>query len=148
MRFRMIGIVGASVLAVSGCGTIGGRAATLPRTPTPVNLTVYVNDSRVSVSPSSVGAGPVVFIVTNQASGAEALSIARAGQGGTLATTAPINPQGTTQVAVNFRPGDYTIATTAQTGTDASLSASPAIRPASIHVGHARPSSSNQLLQP
>lgn len=144
----MIGIVGVSVLAVCGCGSIGGKAATEARTPTPVNLTVYVNDSRVSVSPASLGAGPVVFIVTNQASSAEALSISRAGQGGTLATTAPINPQGTTQVAVNFHPGDYTIATAPQGGTDASLSTAPPIRPASIHIGHARPSSSNQLLQP
>lgn len=148
MRFRMIGTVGISALAVCGCGSIGGKAATAARTPTPVNLTVYVNDSRVSVSPASVGAGPVVFIVTNQASSAEALSISRAGRAGTLATTAPINPQGTTQVAVDFRPGDYTIGTTPQGGTDASLSAAPPIRPAAIHIGHARPSSSNQLLQP
>ena len=28
-----------------------------------------------------------------------------------IASTAPINPQGTTQVSVNFRPGDYPIAT-------------------------------------
>jgi hypothetical protein len=148
MRFRMIGVVGVSVLAVSACGSIGGKAATEARSPSPVNLTVYVNDSRVSVSPASVGAGPVVFIVTNQASSAEALAISRSGQGGLLASTAPINPQGTTQVAVDFRPGTYTIGTSQHGGTDAALSVSPPIRPASIHVGHARGSSSNQLLQP
>lgn len=148
MRFRMIGVVGFSAVAVAGCGSIGGRAATAVRSPTPVNLTVYVNDSRVSVSPASVGAGPVVFIVTNQASRAEALSISSAGGGHALASTAPINPQGTTQVAVNFRPGDYTIGTTGVGGTDAALSVTPPIRSASIHVGHERANSSGQLLQP
>ena len=41
---------------------------------------------------------------------AESLAISRAGGAGTLASTAPINPQGTTQVSVNVRPGTYTIA--------------------------------------
>jgi hypothetical protein len=148
MRVRMFGVIGLSGLALAGCGSIGGKAATLVRPPTPINLTVYVNDSRVSVSPTSVGAGPVVFIVTNQASNAEALSISRSGASQPLASTAPINPQGTTQVAVNFRPGDYTIGTATQGGTDAALSVTPPIRSASIHIGRERPSSSNQLLQP
>jgi hypothetical protein len=143
----MIGVVGVSILAVAGCGSIGGKAAVQARPPAPVNLTVYVNDSRVSVSPASVGAGPVVFIVTNQASNAEALSISQPG-GQVLASTAPINPQGTTQVAVNFRPGDYTIGTSKHGGTDASLSVPSSIRSASIHIGRQRQSSSNQLLQP
>lgn len=141
-------MVAVSALAMAGCGSIAGRAATEIRSPAPVNLTVYVNDARVSVSPSSVGAGPVVFVVTNQASSAEALSISRAGQSHPLASTAPINPQGTTQVAVTFRPGDYTVGTSGQGGTDAALSVTSAIRSASIHIGHERPNSSSQLLQP
>jgi hypothetical protein len=148
MRIRMIAIVGASTLAVTACGSVGGKSAVALRPPTPINLTVYVDDARVSVSPSSVGAGPVVFIVTNQASKAEALAISRSGQSQPLASTAPINPQGTTQVAVNFRPGDYTIATTPHGATDAQLTQTSAIRSASIHIGHERTSSSNQLLQP
>jgi hypothetical protein len=148
MRLRTIAVVCVSGLAVAGCGSIGGKAPTEARTATPVNLTVYVNDSRVSVSPVLVGAGPVIFIVTNQASSAEALSISRAGQNQPLASTAPINPQGTTQVSVDFRPGLYTIGTARDGGTDASLSVLPAIRSALIHIGRPRPSSSNQLLQP
>ena len=123
------------------------QIASLPRPPSPVNLTVYVNDSRVSVSPASVGAGTVVFIVTNQARHAESLAISAAG-GSTLASTAPINPQGTTQVSVNFKPGEYTIATAPHGRTDAELSQTPPIRPASIRIGRQRASSGNQLLQP
>jgi hypothetical protein len=148
MRFRMIGVGGACALVLAACGSTGGKAATEVRAPTPVNLTVEINNARVSVSPAAVGAGPVVFIVTNQASQAESLAITTAGSGHKLATTAPINPQGTTQVSVNFRPGDYTIGPAAQGSTDAALSVTPPIHSASIHVGHKRASSSNQLLQP
>jgi hypothetical protein len=148
MRIRTIVQLAVSALVVSACGTAGGKAASVLRPPTPVNLTVYVNDSRVSVSPTSVGAGPIVFIVTNQASRAEALAISKAGGSQTLASTAPINPQGTTQVSVNFTPGEYTIATAAHGRTDAQLSQQSPIKSVSIHIGRQRRSSSNQLLQP
>ena len=146
MRIRIIGIVGVCAV-VAGCGAAGGSAPTQPRPPSPINLTVYVNDARVSVSPSRVGAGPVVFIVTNQASKAEQLAISRPGTSSPIASTAPINPQGTTQVSVNFRPGDYTIATQRH-GNDAELSRQPTIRSASIHIGRERANGNNELLQP
>ncbi len=141
--------LGASVLAVSACGSTGGKAASRAGQPTPVNLTVYVNDSRISVSPEVVGAGPVTFVVTNQASHSEALAISTAsGNSHQVASTAPINPQGTTQVSVNFKPGDYTISTAAHGRTDAQLSRPSNIAPASLHIGRPRTSSSNSLLQP
>jgi hypothetical protein len=148
MRIRRIAIVAASTLVVTACGSVGGKSASALRPPAPVNLTVYVDDARVSVSPASVGAGPVVFIVTNQASKAEALAISKSGQSQPLASTAPINPQGTTQVAVDFRPGDYTISTAGHGATDAQLSQTSSIRSASIHIGHERANSSADLLQP
>ncbi|HEX3832082.1 MAG TPA: hypothetical protein VHW04_08935 [Solirubrobacteraceae bacterium] len=149
MRIRTIVAVGASALAVTACGSAGGKAASRAGAPAPVNLTVYVNDSRISVSPQVVGAGPVIFIVTNQASHSEALAITRGpASSHPLASTAPINPQGTTQVSVDFKPGDYTIATTAHGRTDAQLSRPSSIAPASLHIGRKRASSSNSLLQP
>jgi len=143
--------LGALVLAACGlllaaCGSAGGTAASQARPPDPVNMTVYVNDSRVSVSPTRVGAGPITFIVTNQASRAESLAISRGGS--TLASTAPINPQGTTQVSVDFKPGEYTIATGPRGRNDAQRSQLSSIRPATIHIGHERGSSSNDVLQP
>jgi hypothetical protein len=90
----------------------------------------------------------VVFIVTNQASNAEGLAISRSGQSQPLASTAPINPQGTTQVSVNFKPGDYTIATASHGSTDASLSQPSSIRSASIHIGPQRQNSSGAVQQP
>lgn len=149
MRIKTFVVVGLSAMAAASCGSAGGKAASKPRPPTPINLSVYVNDSRISVSPSAVGAGPVVFIVTNQASKAESLAIAiSGGSSHVLASTAPINPQGTTQVSVDFKPGDYTIETAPAGHTDAQLAQQSSITPASLHIGRPRPSSSNQLLQP
>lgn len=148
MRMRIVLILGATAVAVSACGSAGGQSPSQARPPTPVNLTVYVNDSKVSVSPRAVGAGPVVFIVTNQASQSESLSISRSGQGHPIASTAPINPEGTTQVSVNARPGEYTVATAARGSTDADLATPTSIRAASIHIGRERASSANDVLQP
>jgi hypothetical protein len=146
MRIRTIGQSVIIALIVSACGSAGGQSPSASRPPNPVNLTVYVNDSHVSVSPAHVGAGPITFIVANQASQAESLAISRGGS--TLASTAPINPQGTTQVSVNFAPGKYTIATGDQGASDAQRTKQSSIRPASIHIGHERASSSNSVLQP
>jgi hypothetical protein len=128
-------------LAVSACGSTS-QGATTPRPPAPINLTVYIDNSRVSASPTVVGAGPVAFIITNQASQAESLAVQRSGNGAgqPLANTGPINPQATAQVTVNFTsPGRYSLSTDGNGGS---------IRPASIHIGKPRSSSDNQLLQP
>ena len=146
MRIRTIGQSAIIALILTACGSAGGQSPSVARPPNPVNLTVYVNDSHVSVSPAHVGAGPITFIITNQASQAESLAISK--DGSTLASTAPINPQGTTQVSVNFKPGKYTIATGNQGKNDAQLSKQSSIRPASIHIARERESSSNAVLQP
>ena len=59
-----------TALVVSACGSSApGRVN--PRPAAPVNLTVFIDNSRVSVSPAIVGAGPVEFIITNQATQTE-----------------------------------------------------------------------------
>ena len=147
MQTRMtIGLVAVTALAVTGCGN-KTRYANKPRQALPVNLTVYIGDSRVSVSPASVGAGPVVFEVTNQSAHAESLSIAPTSGGGSLASTGPINPQGTAQVAVKFDPGTYAVSTSSG-GSDASQAQPNAIAAAQVHVGPARPGAGGDLLTP
>ena len=134
-----------AALSVSACGS-SAPASSTPRPPTPVNLTVYIDNTRVSVSPASVGAGPVEFIITNQATQAESIAILPSGApaGRTLASTAPIHPQATAQIRVSFRsPGSYSVATGG-----GGPSSGSAIRSASIHIGAKRPSSDNELLQP
>jgi len=138
-------------IALAGCGGGGAHFANHPRPPSPINLTVYINDQRVSISPSSVGAGPVVFIITNQASRSESMMISPAGSSSAqpLADTGPISPQATAQVTVNFDPGEYRVSTSASGGTTEAAAALPApIQPALLHVGRPRASASSQLLSP
>lgn len=135
---------------LAGCGGSTSHFANEPRPPSPINLTVYINDQRVSLSPNKVGAGPVVFIVTNQASRAVSLSVLPAGVSAAqpLANTGPISPQATAQVTVNFNhPGDFVV-TGSSGATQASASLPSGIAPAHLHIGNARPSASNQLLSP
>jgi hypothetical protein len=139
---RTIAMLAACALALSAsaCGSTSSGATT-PRPPAPVDLSVYISNSAVSVSPASVGAGPVAFTVTNQADQTESLQIVQGGAaaGQSLANTGPINPQATAQVTVNFaQPGTFTVST-ADGGS---------IKPATIHVGKERSGSDNQLLQP
>jgi hypothetical protein len=140
-RLVTIGVL-AIVFVLAGCGS-STHFADRPRPPIPVNLTVYVSNARVSVSPSSLGAGPAIFIITNQASRAVAVTVRPSLGGPPLASTAPINPQGTSSVSVNFRPGHYTVATSASNALD-----SGAIAPASLHIGRSRPNGNSSLLEP
>lgn len=148
MRRTTIGILAAGALALAGCGS-GSTFANNPRPPTPVDLTVYINNARVSVSPTSVGAGPVIFIVTNQSTKTQTLSIQHSASGQGLASTGPINPQATTEVTVNFNhPGDYTVTTGPGGKTDATAATPSGIHPAALHIGAPRKNADNVLLQP
>lgn len=147
MRKSTIVLLALGALLIAGCGT-SKQFANQPREPVPVNLTVYIDNKSVTVSPASVGAGEIVFIVTNQASNSQSLKIKPAGGGSSLADTGPISPQATAEVTVNLRPGSYTVGSGSGGSTDASLNGPATIRPASIKVGPERGSSSNVLLTP
>lgn len=144
MRIRTIGALAISGLALCSCGSTGGRSAALSRPPSRVNLSVYINNARVSVSPTSVGAGPVLFVVANQSSRSVSLAVSRGSR--TLASTAPINPQATTQVTVDMTPGTYRVGPGARGRTEAQRSVPPSIAAASVRVGHRR--RSGGMLQP
>lgn len=149
MRGTIVGMFVAAT-AVAGCGG-GSHYANQARPPVPVNLTVYINDHRVSVSPTSVGAGPVELIVTNQASNSESLTVLQSGAavGQPLADTGPISPQGTAQVTVNLSsPGDYTVGISPASQTQAAAATPTGIHAAVLHVGTPRPNANSQLLQP
>jgi hypothetical protein len=93
----------------------------------------------------------VVLFVSNQAGNAQSLTVLPAGAPAAqpLATTGPINPQGTAQVTVELdTPGDYTVTTNVNGATDAAPSSVIAVRPATLHIGPQRPSGSNDLFQP
>ncbi len=144
-------MLGLAAVAAGGCGS-SGHFANDPRPPTPVNVTVYINDQRVSISPTSVGAGPVVFIVTNQASQAVSMRILQAGSAAAVppARTGPITPQATAQITVNLnRPQTtYRVVASAKASSEAAAATATPIQPALLHIGAQRASASNQLEAP
>lgn len=148
MRRTIAAFLAAGTVVLAGCGS-SSHFADRNRPPTPVNISVYVNDARVSVSPSSIGGGPLVFLVTNSASRTESVTIQPAGDSGSpIASTGPINPGTSAQVQVDLTQGDYTVTSSPSGQSEAASATSRAIKPATMHVGAQRPNANNAVLQP
>jgi hypothetical protein len=136
-------IAAAAAAALAGCGSTT-QFANNPRPAQPVDLTVYINNQRVSVSPASIGAGPINFIVTNQATSSESLQITGNGLTSPV-TTGPISPQATATVSADLSsPGTYTVTT----GGGGATTSGSGIASTTLHVGSPRASAKNLLLQP
>lgn len=132
-------------VVVAGCGSttpldFKGKSRPSP----PVDVSVYVNDRGVSISPSSVGAGLVVFYVTNQATRAEMITVVRAHHPNLLAVTSgELQPNGTATVTADLRKGHYGLTGSGFVG------GNPApIAPALLRVGPPRQAGDSALLQP
>jgi hypothetical protein len=119
---------------LAACGT--GSRASHDRPPAPVNVTAAIHDKRVELSPTRVGGGPVLIIVSNQSSRAQALTVETAGRGaGIRRRTDPIAPQGTARLSVDVSRGTY-------------LVSAPQATAARLRVGKRRASAQDALLQP
>ena len=145
MRSWLAVVLVAGALALAACGSSGGTAASRPAPPNPLGVSVLITNARVVASPASFGAGPVLFTVTNQARGSQSLRIDR-GHGARVADTAPLNPEGSTQVSVIFHKGRYTLSAGSRGRANTQLGRR--IRPQTIVVGRSRPSSGSTLLSP
>jgi hypothetical protein len=124
--------IGALGLAACGSAT---HFADDPRPATPVDLSVYVDNHHVSVSPAKIGAGPVILYVTNQASGSEDVKIESI-EGTTVKSSGAINSGQTAQINVNLSTGEYDIAAGAKAAT------------AQLNITGPRANADNDLLQP
>ena len=128
-------------LTLGGCGSSSADYKNDTRPPSPIVLTGYIDDQRVSVSPRSLGAGPISLIVTNQTSTAQRVTLESAGATGSgpglKQVTAPISPRDTATLKADVKPGRYTVHV-----------AGDAIRAARLQVGPERASAQNDLLQP
>jgi hypothetical protein len=134
--------LGAAVLLALiplGCGGQNDYHNQL-RPAAPINITAYISNSRVSVSPTRFGAGPIVVIATNQSDSSQELTFETDELGGSrpgITQSTVIGPGGTGQLKLDARSGTYRIRT-----------ADNGIRPARVVVGRKRPSAQNQVLQP
>jgi antitoxin (DNA-binding transcriptional repressor) of toxin-antitoxin stability system len=145
LRIGLVSIV--AMLALSACGSAGSPAASRPAPPEPIVVSAYVSSGQVRVSPSRFGAGPVLLTITNQSNRAVALRVLRRGRA--IARTAPINPQGVTQLKVDLSRGSYSLAAAAAgRRTDAQKTLPSHAVAARLRVGRQRPSSGGSLLQP
>jgi hypothetical protein len=148
-RIRSIVSIGASALTLSACGSTGSPAASRPDPPTPTVLSAIVSASQLRLSPDRIGAGPVLLTITNQSSRSVAVLVHRSGSSGAVARTAPLNPQGVTQLKVDLSRGTYTVAAApSERRTDAQASRPAQIATARLRITRSRASSGGQVLQP
>ena len=127
---RIYGWIALALLALAGCGG-GGDYANKPRPPAPINVTAAITNSRVSVSPRTFGAGPIVLIISNQSSSAQKVTFQTDELGGSQPgrkfNTTPINPRATATLKVDVRQGNWKLST-----------ADGGIRAAALSVGRKR----------
>ena len=139
-RVALLFVGGFVVLGVPGCGG-GSDFKDRARPPIPLQLSGVITDKSVSVEPTKVGAGPVTIVISNQATQSHTVTL-QGGPHNTVEQVGPINPLDTAQIQETLDPGTYTVTA----GSD--NSASPDIKPATLHIGKARASSSGTLLLP
>jgi hypothetical protein len=132
------GLVLVSTLA--GCGQPDYNRRP-PRPPSTLQVTGVITERQVDVSPSRIGAGQIVLIVSNQDSASHTV-ILEGEQKREL--VGPINPQDTATIQANVQQGRYTI----RAGSERAMVRTQMIRPAELIVGRERPSGEDELLQP
>lgn len=135
-QITMIGIVGATVMLVSGCGGSAGTFSNKARPPAPITITGSVDNSHVLISPATFGAGPINLEVTNAASRSVSLMVQTA-RGHVVAALQSINPDTPGDVKFDIAPGDYAV-----------ITSEPGIKPAELHVTSERPSAASSVLTP
>jgi hypothetical protein len=141
-----------AALTLAACGG-GSHFANKPRPAVPVNVSVYINDQRVSVSPSAVSPGPVALTITNQSSKAQSIQVVPVGSSGGCSTaghacTGPISPQANDQVTVDLSNGQYTVGISPSSTTEAAAATPTGVASGLLTVQGKRSNSNSQLLQP
>jgi hypothetical protein len=122
------------VVVAGGCGS-DDEARSDERPPVPINISINLNEERITASPDKFGAGPITMLVANQSGAAQTLTI----EGPRLRrSVGPINPQDTATVRLRVEPGEHTL----------SAGESAGLREATLAVGPERPSAQNDLLLP
>lgn len=138
MRARAIT---AAVLAaggvVAGCGE--EDFANEPRPPVPVELTGVIQDNAVTVSPSRIGAGPILITISNQTRNEATITL----EGASIRErVGPVPPLDTATIQRTLDPGRYEV----RAGSEVALPRE--IRPAELEIGRKRENSNSDLLLP
>lgn len=129
---RAVLVAGVGVVSMlGGCGQSEFDREP-PRPPVAAKITGVVTPQQVTVSPSRVGGGPIVLVVSNQDEDSHTVIL----EGGrTREQVGPINPQDTATVTAELRKGSYAV----RAGSDRAVNPSEQIEPARLVVGQRRP---------
>ena len=124
---------------IAACGG-GADYANKPRPPSPINITAAISTKKISISPKSFKAGPIVVIISNQTDQSQTVTLQTqelgGSQPGVKQTSNPIDPRGTGTMKVDVRKGTYEI------------SAKGGVEAATVEVGSERASAQDDLLEP
>jgi hypothetical protein len=132
-------VLTSTVLAVvvGGCG--GHDFENKARPPVPVELTGVIQNNKVTVSPSKVGAGPIQITISNQTKDSHTVTL----QGDRVKErVGPINPLDTATIQATLARGTYEVRA------GSSVAVPKEIRPATLTIGAPRRDSSDRLLLP
>lgn len=110
-----------------------------PRPPVAVVLSGVIHSDGVTISPATVGAGPVSITIANQTDADHTVTL----EGGSVREqVGPIAPSDTATLNRDLTPGDYEVRA-------GSTKAVPKeIPPATLTIGQERPDSNDDLLLP
>jgi len=142
----MLGALSATVLVLAGlaagCGSGSDDYANADRPAAPVSISIAVTDARLGVSPSHVGAGPVLLLIANESNRSRDVTLTTPDGSDRScveddASSGPINPQGAARIQLSLVQG------TCELGV-----ADGNVPPARIVVGPERESAQQDLLQP
>jgi hypothetical protein len=126
-----------ALCAGAGCGE--DDFENRPRPPVAVELTGVIQEDKVTVSPSRVGAGPVLITISNQTKAAHTVTL----EGETIRErVGPVNPLDTATIQKTLKRGSYEVSAGSQ------RAVSREIEPAQLSIGKPRKSSSDELLLP
>ena len=109
------------------------------RAPVRVALTGVIQDDKVTVSPSKIGAGPVEITISNQTDSVRTVTL----EGESITEQeGPVQPGDTTTIHKTLKPGSYEV----KAGSKKAVRTE--IQPAVLRIGKKRHNSNNELLLP
>ncbi len=139
MRRALLTIV-TLVTVTAGCGSDEPRTNELRPAPL-VNVTAAVQDDVIRVSPTSVGAGQIVLVISNQSERSQRVTFRTDELGGARSgrtASSPVIPaKSTGRLTIDAREGEYSVSV-----------ADEAIRAARVFVGPPRESGQDRVLLP
>jgi hypothetical protein len=128
-----------TVLAVAGAGCGGSDFKNKPRPAVPLELTGVIQQSKVTISPNKVGAGPILITISNQTKDSHTVTL----EGDRVKErVGPVNPLDTATIQKSLAPGTYEVRA------GSSVAVPKEIAPATLTIGRRRANSSNRVLLP